>query len=120
MAPSPHPPKLAPARASASSRAESSMRSSAVRSCPAVTDGAGQAVILLLAAAACVGRPLPAAPDGDGSVDASIVDPAAFVAVPPCPTEADYATGTATVTFGFFGSPPGFVYEPSCLAIAAG
>jgi plastocyanin len=43
-----------------------------------------------------------------------------FLAVAPCPFEADYATGTGTVTFGFLGTPAGFSYDPKCLLIDAG
>jgi len=77
----------------------------------ALTTGAGSS---------CSDRPLPEAPDPIGPADAAIVDPSAFQAIWPCPAEADYATGTDTVAFGFLGSPPGFVYEPKCLAIDAG
>ena len=45
---------------------------------------------------------------------------AMFMAVAPCPAEADYAAGTDTVTFGFLGTPPAFSYQPKCLAIDAG
>ena len=43
-----------------------------------------------------------------------------FLAVAPCPDEAAYTTGNPIVTFGFLGTPPGFSYEPKCLAIDAG
>src|SRR5262245_31788236 len=66
--------------------------------------------------AACAGRPLPQAEVGDGGCPGG----APFVSVPPCLDEAGYATGSNTVVFGFLGSPSGFVYDPSCLAIAAG
>jgi plastocyanin len=68
----------------------------------------------------CGGRPLPEAPDQVGPADAAIVAPSRFEAIWPCPAEADYATDTDTVRFGFFGTPPGFVYEPKCLAVDAG
>jgi len=72
------------------------------------------------AGGACSGRPLPEVPESVGRVDAAIVDPSAFVAIWPCPAEADYVTGTDTVRFGFFGTPPGFVYDPKCLAVDVG
>jgi len=68
----------------------------------------------------CAGRPLPEAPDPIGPADAAIVAPASFEAIWPCPAEADYATDTDTVRFGFFGTPPGFIYDPKCLAVDAG
>jgi plastocyanin len=63
---------------------------------------------------ACAARPLPA-PEADAPADA-----AAFLAAAPCPTEIAYVTGAHTVAFGFLGSPPGFVYDPKCLAVDAG
>ena len=69
---------------------------------------------------ACSGRPLPEALDPVGPADAAIVDPSAFMAISPCPAQADYATGADTVRFGFFGTPPGFVYDPKCLAVDTG
>jgi plastocyanin len=68
-----------------------------------------------MSTAGCSRPPLPA----EGGADAAPQVPA-FLAVPPCPDEASYATGTEVVTFGFLGTPPGFSYEPKCLAIDAG
>ena len=68
----------------------------------------------------CAGRPLPEAPDPVGPADAAIVDPSRFDAIWPCPAEADYATDTDTVRFGFFGAPAGFAYDPKCLAVDVG
>ena len=81
------------------------------------------AVAVSLSALASCGRPpLPGAADGsaarpagDGPVDAPI-----FLPVAPCLDEAVYATAPRTVTFGFLGTPPGFSYDPNCLAIDAG
>ena len=90
------------------------------------------AILAVVAATACARRPLPVAPEADagGRPDArdardaldarDATDAAAFQAVAPCPTAADYATGTNTVVFGFLGTPPGFSYDPKCLAIDAG
>ena len=74
----------------------------------------------VFAGGACSGRPLTEAPDPIGSADAAIVAPSAFEAIWPCPAETDYATGTDTVRFGFFGTPAAFVYDPKCLAVDAG
>jgi plastocyanin len=86
-------------------------------------------VVATVLGAACAGRPLPLAPeadaapssdsdrDGDGDSDG---DGPSFRAVAPCPSGGDYATGTDVVSFGFLGTPPGFSYDPKCLAIAAG
>src|SRR6185503_17203062 len=74
----------------------------------------------IFAGSGCSERPLPEVPDPVGPADAAIIDPSSFEAIWPCPAEVDYATGTDKVTFGFLGSPPGFVYEPKCLAIDAG
>jgi plastocyanin len=74
----------------------------------------------IFAGSGCSERPLPEVADPVGPADAAIVDPSVFMAVSPCPAAADYATGTDTVRFGFFGTPPGFVYEPKCLAVDAG
>jgi hypothetical protein len=41
----------------------------------------------------------------DRTSDAAIVT-SGFEAISPCPAEADYATGTDTVVFGFFGTRP--------------
>ena len=68
----------------------------------------------------CAGRPLPEAPDPIGPADAAIVAPPSFEAIWPCPAEADYATDTDTVRFGFFGTPAAFVYDPKGLAVDAG
>jgi plastocyanin len=40
-----------------------------------------------------------------------------FVAVAPCPTAADYATGPTVVVFG---GTTGYVYAPACLEVPAG
>lgn len=40
-----------------------------------------------------------------------------FVAVAPCPTAADYASGPTTVVFG---GTTGYVYAPACLEVPAG
>ena len=86
---------------------------------------AARAILAAVALAAgagggCAGRPLPEGPDPVGPADAALVDPARFEAIWPCPAEADYATGTDTVRFGFFGTPAAFVYDPKCLAVDAG
>ena len=81
------------------------------------------AVTLSLGAGgACARRPLPAADDAGGAaaIDATTDPRGAFVAIAPCPTAADYVTGTSSVAFGFLGSPPGFSYDPACLAVEAG
>jgi len=64
----------------------------------------------------CSRPPLPAESTADAAPEAV----PSFLAVAPCPDEAAYTTGTTTVAFGFLGMPPGFVYEPKCLAIEAG
>jgi len=63
----------------------------------------------------CARPPLPAESIADAAPEAP-----AFLAVRPCPDEASYATDTGVVTFGFLGTPPGFSYDPRCLAIDAG
>lgn len=75
-----------------------------------------------LSLGACARRPLPAV-DDDGAaaaIDATADAGGAFVAVAPCPSSEDYAADTNTVAFGFLGSPPGFSYDPACLAVEAG
>ena len=80
-----------------------------------------QAAIAAVATAACASRPLAPQADAGGATDAAGPPEAgSFLAVAPCPIEADYATGTGTVAFGFLGMPAGFSYEPKCLAIDAG
>jgi len=74
-------------------------------------------MLVLLAAWACV-RPPPRVTADDGG--RAEVDATAFQAIAPCPVEADYATNTNTVAFGFLGTPAGFIYDPKCLAIEAG
>ena len=79
--------------------------------------------IAAIAPTACASRPLPFAPQADagGAIDsAGAPDAGSFLAVAPCPVEADYTTGTGTVAFGFLGMPAGFSYDPKCLAIDAG
>jgi plastocyanin len=79
------------------------------------------AIAWAVAATACASRPLPAAPpetDAGGSLDGA--GTVLFQSVAPCPSEADYATGTTTVTFGFLGTPAAFSYDPKCVAIDAG
>lgn len=71
----------------------------------------------LAALTSCARPPLPGAAD---SSTVSPVDATLFLPVAPCPDEAAYATATRTVTFGFLGTPPGFSYDPKCLAIEAG
>jgi plastocyanin len=75
------------------------------------------ALVSVNAGGACARRPLPGRGDDDRYTGAG---GAPFASIAPCPTDADYVTGTNTVTFGFLGSPPGFVYDPKCLAVAAG
>jgi plastocyanin len=89
---------------------------------PAVTSDARRRWLpaAFAAAAACASRPLPFVPEADAAGTADAPGAAAFQAVAPCSAEADYATGTETVTFGFFGTPAGFSYDPKCLAIDAG
>jgi plastocyanin len=72
-------------------------------------------VALVSTVGACAQRPLPGTVDDDRDAGRG-----PFASVAPCPTEADYVTGANTVAFGFLGSPPGFVYEPKCLTVAAG
>jgi plastocyanin len=82
----------------------------------AVAAGAAGALMLWVSVGGgCARPPLPA----ESSADAAPQAPA-FLAVAPCPDEAAYTTGHRTVTFGFLGTPPGFSYEPKCLAIQAG
>jgi plastocyanin len=85
---------------------------------------AARAILLVAlstgAVGACSDRPLPEAADPVGPADAALVDPSRFEAIWPCPAEADYATGTDTVRFGFLGTPAAFVYDPKCLAVDAG
>jgi len=85
---------------------------------PTVASRARWTVVVLLALAGfgCARRPLPASAEAGPATDAGPL----FEPVPPCPAEADYSAGTSTVVFGFLGTPPGFVYEPKCLAIDAG
>jgi plastocyanin len=81
------------------------------------------AIEAAVGATACASRPLPFGAEAEAGRRADAMeapDGAAFVAVPPCPVEADYATGRDTVAFGFLGAPPAFSYHPKCLAIAAG
>jgi plastocyanin len=74
-----------------------------------------------VAATACASRPLPAvAPETDAGGPLDDAGTVLFQPVAPCPGEADYATATTTVTFGFLGTPPAFSYHPKCLAIDAG
>ena len=88
------------------------------------TVSAARAILTLAlatgAGGGCADRPLPEAAEPVGPADAAIVDPSAFAAIWPCPAEADYATGTDTVRFGFFGTPSAFVYDPKCLAVDVG
>jgi len=72
------------------------------------------------AVGACSDRPLPEVADPVGPADAAIIDPSRFDAIWPCPAEADYATDTDTVRFGFFGTPASFAYDPKCLAVDVG
>jgi plastocyanin len=81
-----------------------------------------RAAIAGVAMTACASRPLTFAPATDAGVidSARTPDAGSFLAVAPCPVEADYTTGTGTVAFGFLGMPAGFSYDPKCLAIDAG
>ena len=81
------------------------------------------AAIAAVATTACATRPLPFAPQadaGEATDSAGVPEAGSFLAVAPCPVEADYASGTDTVAFGFLGMPAGFSYDPKCLAIQAG
>jgi plastocyanin len=85
------------------------------RSAAATRAALAAALLSMSSGGACARPPLP---QQDG-VDAA-PDTPAFLAVTPCLDEAAYATGSQKVTFGFLGTPPGFSYEPKCLAIDAG
>jgi plastocyanin len=65
---------------------------------------------------ACARRPLPEGGDAGGLAS----DATVFMAVAPCLDQGDYVRDTNTVVFDFFGTPPGFIYDPPCLAIRAG
>jgi len=76
---------------------------------------AGTLLLWVSSSGGCARPPLPAESIADAAPEAP-----AFLAVRPCPDEASYATDTGVVTFGFLGTPPGFSYDPKCLAIDAG
>jgi plastocyanin len=76
---------------------------------------AGALLLWVSSSGGCSRPPLPAESIADAAPEAS-----AFLAVLPCPDEASYATGSEVVTFGFLGTPPGFSYDPRCLAIDVG
>jgi plastocyanin len=76
---------------------------------------AGTLLLWVSSSGGCSRPPLPAENIADAAPEAP-----AFLAVMPCPDEVSYATDTGVVTFGFLGTPPGFSYDPRCLAIDAG
>ena len=69
---------------------------------------------------ACVRPPLGTGTGSSPSDGAAGNSDAGFLAVSPCHQQSDYTVGTTTISFGFFGPPSGFAYEPKCLKIAAG
>jgi hypothetical protein len=73
----------------------------------AVTNRARWAVAVSLAAASCARPPLGEAVDGS---TARPLDGSVFTAVAPCADDAAYVTAPRTVTFGFLGTPPGFIF----------
>ena len=69
---------------------------------------------------ACARPPLGAGTGSSQSDAAPRAWDAGFLAVSPCNQPSDYMGGTTTISFGFFGPPSGFAYDPKCLKIDAG